>query len=119
MIQKFYHFRYREQMKQRRLKIERLMEWQKDLVDKLGVSMLEIKETPLPSEEDLQKITEQMEILQSERDKRVEIFLNTQIEIKDIMGEYKVLISNDCVVNYFEYLYLKKIPKYNNVIFLN
>lgn len=66
---------------------ERLLEWQRDLVDKLGVTIQELRETPLPSEEDLDKFKNHLAVLQTERDKRAEVFLNTQVEIKDIMGK--------------------------------
>lgn len=80
--------RYREQVEQRRMKMERLLEWQRDLADKLGVTIQEFKEVPLPSEEDLDRLKEHLEMLQAERDKRAEIFLNIQVEIKDIMGKF-------------------------------
>lgn len=68
--------------------MDRLLEWQRDLVDKLGVTMHELQEEPLPAEEELDKLKSHLEVLQAERDKRAEIFLNTQVEIKDIMGLY-------------------------------
>lgn len=69
------------------MKMERLLEWQRDLADKLGVTIQELQEVPLPAEEELDKLKEHLEMLQAERDKRAEIFLNIQVEIKDIMGE--------------------------------
>lgn len=69
------------------MKMERLLEWQRDLADKLGVTIQELQEVPLPAEEDLDKLKEHLEMLQAERDKRAEIFLNIQVEIKDIMGK--------------------------------
>lgn len=74
-------------MEQRRMKMNRLLEWQRDLTDKLGVTFHELQEIPLPSENELDKLKEHLEVLQTERDKRVELFLNTQVEIKDIMGK--------------------------------
>ncbi|CAH2210701.1 jg27878, partial [Pararge aegeria aegeria] len=79
---------YRIQAEQRRTKMDRLLEWQRDLVDKLGVTMHELQEEPLPAEEELNKLKNHLEVLQTERDKRAELFLNTQVEIKDIMGWY-------------------------------
>lgn len=73
-------------MEQRRLKMDRLLEWQRDLTDKLGVTIHELQEVPLPSEDELGKLKNHLEMLQAERDKRAEMFLNTQVEIKDIMG---------------------------------
>lgn len=69
------------------MKMERLMEWQQDLADKLGVTIQELKEMPLPSEEELGRMKSHLEVLQAERDKRAEIFLHVQVEIKDIMGK--------------------------------
>lgn len=66
--------------------MDRLLEWQRDLTDKLGVTIQELQDIPLPSEEDLNKFKNHLTVLQTERDKRTEIFLNTQVEIKDIMG---------------------------------
>ncbi|XP_052750360.1 protein regulator of cytokinesis 1-like [Galleria mellonella] len=85
---------YREQVEQRRMKMERLLEWQRDLADKLGVTIQELKEVPLPSEEELDKLGVHLEVLQAERDKRVEIFLNTQVEIKDIMDKLQIKPQN-------------------------
>ncbi|KAJ0176179.1 hypothetical protein K1T71_008353 [Dendrolimus kikuchii] len=85
---------YREQVEQRRLKMERLVEWQRDLSDKLGVSTHELPDVPLPSEEDLDKLKAHLEVLQGERDKRAEIFLNVQVEIKDIMDKLQVKPQN-------------------------
>lgn len=69
------------------MKMERLLEWQRDLAEKLGVTIQELQDIPLPSEEDLDKLKAHLEVLQAERDKRAETFLNTQVEIKDIMGK--------------------------------
>lgn len=69
------------------MKMERLLEWQRDLAEKLGVTIQELQEIPLPSEEELDRLKDHLEVLQAERDKRAEIFLNTQVEIKDIMGK--------------------------------
>lgn len=69
------------------MKMERLLEWQRDLAEKLGVTIQELQEIPLPSEEELGRLKDHLEVLQAERDKRAEIFLNTQMEIKDIMGK--------------------------------
>lgn len=80
-------YSYREQVEQRRMKMERLLEWQRDLVDKLGVTIHELQEIPLPSEEELDRLKDHLEKLQAERDKRAEIFLNVQVEVKDIMGK--------------------------------
>lgn len=82
-------YRYREQVEQRRTKMERLLEWQGDLAEKLGVAIQELQEVPLPSEEELDQLKDHLEILQAERDKRAEMFLNIQVEIKDIMGKKK------------------------------
>lgn len=68
------------------MKMERLLEWQRDLAEKLGVTIHELQEIPLPSEEELAKLKDHLEVLQAERDKRAEIFLTTQVEIKDMMG---------------------------------
>ncbi|XP_063546919.1 protein regulator of cytokinesis 1-like [Cydia strobilella] len=81
---------YREQLEQRRTEINRLLEWQHDLTDKLGVTFPEMQDIPLPPQEELDKLREHLEMLQSERDKRSEIFLHTQIEIKDIMGKLHI-----------------------------
>ncbi|KAI5646328.1 microtubule associated protein (MAP65/ASE1 family) domain-containing protein [Phthorimaea operculella] len=85
---------YREQVQQRRMKMERLLEWQRDLADKLGVTIQELQETPLPAEEELDRLKAHLEVLQAERDKRAEIFLNTQVEIKDIMEKLQIKPSN-------------------------
>ncbi|XP_026730469.1 protein regulator of cytokinesis 1-like isoform X1 [Trichoplusia ni] len=85
---------YREQVEQRRMKMERLLEWQRDLADKLGVTIQELQEVPLPAEEELDKLKEHLEMLQAERDKRAEIFLNIQVEIKDIMDKLKIKPQN-------------------------
>ncbi|CAH0726950.1 unnamed protein product, partial [Brenthis ino] len=85
---------YREQMEQRRMKMNRLLEWQRDLTDKLGVTFHELQEIPLPSENELDKLKEHLEVLQTERDKRVELFLNTQVEIKDIMDKLQIKPQN-------------------------
>ncbi|XP_059061981.1 protein regulator of cytokinesis 1-like [Achroia grisella] len=85
---------YREQVEQRRMKMERLLEWQRDLAEKLGVTIQELKDVPLPSEEELDKLGAHLEVLQSERDKRVEIFLTTQVEIKDIMDKLQIKPQN-------------------------
>lgn len=66
--------------------MERLLEWQRDLAEKLGVTIQELHEVPLPTDEELEKLKNHLTVLQAERDKRVEIYLNTQVEIKDIMG---------------------------------
>lgn len=68
------------------MKMERLLEWQRDLAENLGVTITELREVPLPSEEELDQLKQHLTVLQAERDKRAEIFLNAQIEIKDIMG---------------------------------
>ncbi|CAB3255572.1 unnamed protein product [Arctia plantaginis] len=85
---------YREQVEQRRMKMERLLEWQRDLADKLGVTIQELQEVPLPSEEDLDRLKAHLEMLQAERDKRAEIFLNIQVEIKDIMDKLRIKPQN-------------------------
>ncbi|XP_068628055.1 protein regulator of cytokinesis 1-like [Battus philenor] len=85
---------YREQVEQRRMKMERLQEWQRDLVEKLGVAIGELRDMPLPSEEELEKLKDQLEVLQAERDKRAEIFLTTQVEIKDIMEKLQIKPQN-------------------------
>ncbi|CAH2041512.1 unnamed protein product, partial [Iphiclides podalirius] len=85
---------YREQVEQRRMKMERLLEWQRDLAEKLGVTIQELQEIPLPSEEELDKLKDHLEVLQAERDKRAEIFLNTQVEIKDIMEKLQIKPQN-------------------------
>ncbi|CAG4961871.1 unnamed protein product [Colias eurytheme] len=85
---------YREQVEQRRTKMERLLEWQNDLADKLGVTIQELQEIPLPSEDELNKLKVHLEMLQAERDKRAEIFLNTQFEIKDIMDKLQIKPQN-------------------------
>ncbi|XP_050668586.1 protein regulator of cytokinesis 1-like [Leptidea sinapis] len=85
---------YREQVEQRRVKRDRLLEWQRDLADKLGVTIHELKEVPLPSEEELDRLKDHLEMLQAERDKRVEIFLNNQTEIKDIMDRLYIKPQN-------------------------
>ncbi|XP_034832792.1 protein regulator of cytokinesis 1-like [Maniola hyperantus] len=85
---------YRIQAEQRRRKMDRLLEWQRDLVDKLGVTMHELQEEPLPAEEELDKLMSHLEVLQAERDKRVELFLNTQVEIKDIMAKLQIKPQN-------------------------
>ncbi|KAH9644459.1 hypothetical protein HF086_009843 [Spodoptera exigua] len=85
---------YREQVEQRRMKMERLLEWQRDLADKLGVTIQELQEIPLPAEEELDKLKEHLEMLQAERDKRAEIFLNIQVEIKDIMDKLRIKPQN-------------------------
>lgn len=79
---------YRQQMEQRKMKMDRLVEWQQDLSEKLGVAIPELQEMPLPSEEELDQLQLNLELLQAERDKRVETFLYTQVEIKNIMGKY-------------------------------
>ncbi|XP_047534246.1 protein regulator of cytokinesis 1-like [Vanessa atalanta] len=81
---------YREQMEQRRKKMKRLVEWQRDLTEKLGVTTHELQEIPLPSEDELDKLKDHLEVLQAERDKRAELFLNTQAEIKDIMDKLQI-----------------------------
>ncbi|XP_046968123.1 protein regulator of cytokinesis 1-like [Vanessa cardui] len=81
---------YREQMEQRRKKMKRLVEWQRDLTEKLGVTTHELQEIPLPAEEELDKLKDHLEVLQAERDKRAELFLNTQAEIKDIMDKLQI-----------------------------
>ncbi|CAH1636958.1 unnamed protein product [Spodoptera littoralis] len=85
---------YREQVEQRRMKMERLLEWQRDLADKLGVTIQELQEVPLPAEEELDKLKEHLEMLQAERDKRAETFLNIQVEIKDIMDKLRIKPQN-------------------------
>ncbi|XP_039756961.1 protein regulator of cytokinesis 1-like [Pararge aegeria] len=85
---------YRIQAEQRRTKMDRLLEWQRDLVDKLGVTMHELQEEPLPAEEELNKLKNHLEVLQTERDKRAELFLNTQVEIKDIMAKLQIKPQN-------------------------
>ncbi|XP_052742117.1 protein regulator of cytokinesis 1 [Bicyclus anynana] len=85
---------YRIQAQQRRMKMDRLLEWQRDLVEKLGVTLHELQEEPLPAEEELNRMKEHLEVLQKERDKRAEIFLNTQVEIKDIMGKLQIKPTN-------------------------
>ncbi|CAG4996679.1 unnamed protein product [Parnassius apollo] len=85
---------YREQVEQRRMKMERLLEWQRDLAEKLGVTIQELQDMPLPSEEELNKLKDHLEVLQAERDKRAEIFLNTQVEIKDIMEKLQIKPQN-------------------------
>ncbi|KAM3962039.1 protein regulator of cytokinesis 1 [Aphomia sociella] len=85
---------YREQVEQRRMKMERLLEWQRDLAEKLGVTIQELQEVPLPSEDELDRLRVHLEVLQSERDKRAEIFLNTQVEIKDIMDKLQIKPQN-------------------------
>ncbi|CAG9583143.1 unnamed protein product [Danaus chrysippus] len=85
---------YRQQMEQRRTKMDRLLEWQRDLTDKLGVTVHELQEIPLPAEEELDKLKLHLEVLQAERDKRVELFLNTQVEIKDIMDKLQIKPQN-------------------------
>lgn len=77
-------------MEQRKMKMDRLLEWQRDLTEKLGVTIHELQEMPLPSEDDLDKLKNHLEVLQAERDKRAELFLNTQVEIKDIMGMFYI-----------------------------
>lgn len=79
--------RYRDQVRERKMKMERLLEWQHDLADKLGVTIQELRDIPLPSEEDLDRFRNYLSALQAERDKRAEIFLNTQVEVKDIMSK--------------------------------
>ncbi|XP_061718319.1 protein regulator of cytokinesis 1-like isoform X2 [Cydia pomonella] len=81
---------YREQMEQRRTEINRLLEWQHDLTEKLGVTFHELQDIPLPPQDELDKLRNHLEVLQSERDKRSEIFLNTQIEIKNIMEKLQI-----------------------------
>lgn len=83
------------------MKMERLLEWQKDIGEKLGTTIYELQDVPLPSEEELDKLKNHLEVLQTERDKRVEIFLNTQVEIKDIMGKLtnckcKKIVNRKC-----------------------
>lgn len=73
--------------------IERLLEWQHDLADKLGVTIQELQDIPLPTEGDLEKLKNHLTVLQAERDKRAEIFLNTQVEIKDIMGTSFIVMT--------------------------
>lgn len=94
------------------MKMERLLEWQRDLADKLGVTIQELQDVPLPAEEELDKLKEHLEMLQAERDKRAEIFLNIQVEIKDIMGVYDLGVTSPtlsptnlvmilhCILNY-------------------
>lgn len=77
-------------MEQRKMKMDRLLEWQRDLTEKLGVTIHELQEMPLPSEAELDKLKDHLEVLQAERDKRAELFLNTQVEIKDIMGMFYI-----------------------------
>lgn len=77
-------------MEQRKMKMDRLLEWQRDLTEKLGVTIHELQEMPLPSEDELNKLKDHLEVLQAERDKRAELFLNTQVEIKDIMGMFYI-----------------------------
>ncbi|XP_047508483.1 protein regulator of cytokinesis 1-like isoform X1 [Pieris napi] len=81
---------YREQVKQRTIKMERLLEWQQDLSEKLGVTMQQLQEIPLPSEEELDQLKHNLEVLQAERDRRVESFLYTQVEIKNIMEKLQM-----------------------------
>ncbi|XP_013196706.1 protein regulator of cytokinesis 1 [Amyelois transitella] len=82
---------YRDQMEKRRMKMDRLLEWQQDLSQKLAVTINMLNEgPPLPSEEDLERLKDHLEDLQSERDKRAEIFLTTQVDIKDIMEKLQV-----------------------------
>ncbi|XP_049874846.1 protein regulator of cytokinesis 1-like [Pectinophora gossypiella] len=85
---------YREQVQQRRMEMERLLEWQRDLTDKLGVTIQDLQEIPLPPEEELDKLKNHLDVLQAERDKRAEIFLNTQVEVKDIMEKLQIKPQN-------------------------
>ncbi|XP_053608737.1 protein regulator of cytokinesis 1-like [Plodia interpunctella] len=85
---------YRDQVEKRRMKMDRLLEWQRDLADKLGVTIRELQEVPLPAEEELDRLKDHLEDLQAERDKRVEIFLHTQVEIKDIMDKLQIKPQN-------------------------
>ncbi|CAK1543043.1 unnamed protein product [Leptosia nina] len=85
---------FRHQVEQRKMKMERLLEWQRDITDKLGVTMQELEEVPLPSEEDLNQLKNHLEMLQAERDRRVETFLNTQVEIKNIMEKLQIKPQN-------------------------
>ncbi|KAL4708669.1 hypothetical protein ACJJTC_008195 [Scirpophaga incertulas] len=86
---------YREQIEQRHRKIKHLQEWQEGLTEQLGVSIRELQNMPLPSKEELDQLTNHLEVLQAERNKRVEIFLNTQLEVKDIMEKLQIKPRND------------------------
>lgn len=85
---------YREQVEQRRTEMERLLEWQHDLADKLGVTIQEFQDVPLPSEDELNKLKEHLNMLQAERDKRTEKFLKIQAELKDIMRKLEIKPQN-------------------------
>ncbi|KAL4704117.1 hypothetical protein ACJJTC_001044 [Scirpophaga incertulas] len=85
---------YREQVEQRHKKMKHLQEWQEGLTEQLGVSIRELQDMPLPSGEELDKLTNHLEVLQVERNKRAEIFLNTQLEIKDIMEKMQIKPRN-------------------------
>ncbi|KOB75274.1 Cobaltochelatase CobN subunit [Operophtera brumata] len=41
--------------------MERLLEWQRDLAEKLGVAIQELQEVPLPSEEELDRLKDHLE----------------------------------------------------------
>lgn len=75
--------------------MERLLEWQHDLAEKLGVTIQELNDIPLPSEEELDKLKHHLTVLQAERDKRAETFLNAQVEIKNIMGKFFFMRSSN------------------------
>ncbi|XP_030023185.1 protein regulator of cytokinesis 1 [Manduca sexta] len=85
---------YRQQVEQRRMKMDRLLEWQNDLAEKLGVTIQELQDVPLPSEDELDRLKNHLEVLQAERDKRTEVFLNIQVEIKDIMEKLQIKPQN-------------------------
>ncbi|KAL4711111.1 hypothetical protein ACJJTC_009482 [Scirpophaga incertulas] len=85
---------YREQVEQRHKKMKHLQEWQEGLAEQLGVTIHNLQYIPLPSEEELDKLTNHLEVLQAERNKRAEIFLNTQLEVKDIMEKLRIKPQN-------------------------
>ncbi|KAL4704120.1 hypothetical protein ACJJTC_001047 [Scirpophaga incertulas] len=62
--------------------------------EQLGVSIRELQDMPLPSGEELDKLTNHLEVLQAERNKSAEIFFNTQLEIKDIMEKMQIKPRN-------------------------
>ncbi|XP_061729051.1 protein regulator of cytokinesis 1-like, partial [Cydia pomonella] len=82
--------RFTQQIEQRQIEMNRLLEWQHDLTEKLGVTFNELQDNRLPPQDELDKLRNHLAGLQSKRDERCKIFLRTQIEIKKIMDELQM-----------------------------
>lgn len=75
--------------------LTRLNGWQSKLSHMLGCPSRELPESPLPSEEALQDLSDYLRDQEAEYERRVQVFLKKQEDIKRLIGEKSTVLWLD------------------------